>query len=66
METTLPKTARFVVDDKGQKTEVIIPVDDFIELMEDVYDAAIARSRLKDEDVSWEEAKLKLRADGEV
>ena len=67
MEMILPKTARFVVDENGDKKEIIIPVDDLNELIEDIYDAAIARARLDDEDVPWEEAKKVLRAtDSEV
>ena len=64
MEETLPKTIRFLVDDQGKKTDVIIPIADFDELLEDIFETAVARARLDDEDVPWEEAKLKLSEDG--
>jgi len=67
MQMALPKTARFVIGENGEKTEVIISLSDLNELMEDIYDAALARARLEDEDVPWDEAKKVLRAaDGEI
>jgi len=66
MEITLPKTARFVVDTKGNKTDVMMPLATLDELLEDAYDAGVARSRLDDDDVPWREAVKILRHNGKV
>jgi hypothetical protein len=66
METTLPKTARFVIDAKGRKKEILLPVAALDELLEDAYDAGVARSRLEDDDVPWAVAMKTLRSNGQV
>ena len=36
---------QYVVDEKGQKTAVIIPVEEYEELLEDIHDLAIIAER---------------------
>jgi PHD/YefM family antitoxin component YafN of YafNO toxin-antitoxin module len=55
---------QYVIDEKGQKTAVIIPVEDYEELLEDIHDLAIIAERRDEPTVAFEELKKKLKKDG--
>mgnify|MGYP000125131120 CR=1 FL=1 len=55
---------QYVVDEKGQKTAVIIPVEEYEELLEDIHDLAIIAERRDEPTVNFEELKKKLKQDG--
>ena len=51
---------QYVVDEKGQKTAVIIPVEEYEELLEDIHDLAIIAERRDEPTITFEELKAKL------
>ena len=55
---------QFITDAEGRKVAVIIPVDEYENLMENLSDLASVIERRGDETVSFEEVKRKLNADG--
>ena len=55
---------QYVIDEKGQKKAVIIPVDEYKELLEDIHDLAIVAERRDEPTVTFEELKKKLKKDG--
>jgi len=55
---------QYVVDEKGRKTAVIIPVEEYEELLEDIHDLAIIAERRDEPTMSFEELKKKLKEDG--
>ena len=55
---------QFITDAEGDKVAVIIPVDEYESLMEDLSDLATVAERRGDETVSFEEVKRKLISDG--
>lgn len=55
---------QYVVDEKGQKTAVIIPVEEYEELLEDIHDLTIIAERRDEPTISFEELKKKLEKDG--
>lgn len=55
---------QYVVDEKGQKTAVIIPVEEYEELLEDIHDLAIIAERRDEPTIPFEELKKKLEKDG--
>ena len=55
---------QYVIDEKGQKTAVIIPVEDYEELLEDIHDLAIIAERRDEPTIAFEELKKKLKKDG--
>jgi len=55
---------QYVTDKKGRKTAVIIPVDEYEELLEDIHDLAIIADRRDEPAISFEELKEKLKKDG--
>lgn len=51
---------QYITDSAGHKISVILPIDEYIELMEDLEDIA-AVAELKDEDtIPWEQVKKEL------
>ena len=55
---------QFVVDDTGSKTSVILPFDEFEELLEDLDDLAVAAERREEAVTSHEELTAELKRDG--
>jgi PHD/YefM family antitoxin component YafN of YafNO toxin-antitoxin module len=55
---------QYVIDEKGQKTAVIIPVEEYEELLEDIHDLAIIAERRDEPTITFEELKKKFKKDG--
>ena len=55
---------QYVVDKKGKKTAVMIPIDEYKELLEDLHDLAIIAERRDEPTVSFSELKKKFKKDG--
>jgi hypothetical protein len=54
------KGIQFVVDDTGRKTAVIIDLEEWGELWEDIYDILVSESRRGEPTVPWEELKTEM------
>jgi PHD/YefM family antitoxin component YafN of YafNO toxin-antitoxin module len=57
-------TTQFLTDQTGKRVAVVLPVEDFDELMEDVSDLAAVAERRNEERTSLEQVKENLIADG--
>jgi len=55
---------QYITDAKGRKKAVILPMRDYLKLLEDLHDLAVVASRRDEPTVSHEELKAQLRADG--
>jgi len=55
---------RYIVDENGQKTAVVIPINEYEELLEDLHDLAVIAERRDEPTISFEEVKKRLREDG--
>ena len=55
---------QFIVDAKGKKTSVILPLKRYQKLMEDLHDLAVVAERRAEQPVSFEEMKRRLKKDG--
>ena len=55
---------QFLVDEKGKKKAVIIPIDEYEELLEDLHDLAIIAERRDEPTISFDDLKKKLKEDG--
>jgi PHD/YefM family antitoxin component YafN of YafNO toxin-antitoxin module len=65
MIKTMPKPKpRYVTDEKGKKTAVILPIEEYEELIEDIQDLAILAERREEPPISHEEVVAKLKQDG--
>lgn len=57
-------TTQFLIDNTGTRVAVVLPVDEFHDLMEDVSDLAAIAERRNEERSSLEEVKQRLISDG--
>ncbi len=55
---------QYVIDPKGRKKAVILPLKRYRELMEDLHDLAVVAERRKERGISLEEMKRRLKKDG--
>lgn len=56
--------AQYVTDENGNKTAVILPIEDFEGLLEDIEDLATLLERRDETAVSFDEVIAKLKKDG--
>ena len=54
---------QFVVDDAGKKTAVIINLEKWGRLWEDIYDVFVSESRRDEPGVPWETLKVEMGAE---
>ncbi|MGC8604516.1 MAG: type II toxin-antitoxin system Phd/YefM family antitoxin [Desulfomonilaceae bacterium] len=55
---------QFVIDAKGKKTGVILPVKRYEKLLEDLHDLAVIAERREEKPISLEEMERRLKEDG--
>jgi hypothetical protein len=55
---------QFIVDESGIKKAIILPMEDYEELLEDVHDLAVIAERKDEPSISLDELKKRLKADG--
>jgi len=56
--------AQYIVNQKGEKKAVILSIEHFQELMEDLHDLAIVAERKNEPTLSFKEIKKRLKKDG--
>jgi PHD/YefM family antitoxin component YafN of YafNO toxin-antitoxin module len=55
---------QYVVDTKGNKLSVILSLERYERLMEDLHDLAVVAERRNEQPISFEEMKRRLKKDG--
>jgi PHD/YefM family antitoxin component YafN of YafNO toxin-antitoxin module len=55
---------KYVVDREGKKTAVILSLQEYRKLLEDLHDLAVVAERRDEETVSFDEVKHHLRENG--
>lgn len=55
---------KYIVDESGAKKAVILPLEEYEELLEDIHDLTAIAERKDEPTISFDELKMKLRADG--
>jgi PHD/YefM family antitoxin component YafN of YafNO toxin-antitoxin module len=56
--------AQYLVDESGQKTAVVLSMDEYEELLEDIHDLAIIAERKDEPTTNFNDLKKRLEADG--
>ncbi|MDL1912211.1 hypothetical protein FBQ81_16210 [Chloroflexi bacterium CFX6] len=56
--------AQYITDESGKKTAVILPIEEFEELLEDLEDLAVLAERREEPTISFEEVMERLKSDG--
>ena len=55
---------QYVIDAKGKKLSVILSLERYGRLMEDLHDLAVVAERRDEQPISFEEMKRRLKKDG--
>ncbi len=55
---------QYLVDSKGKKTSVVLPIEYYEKLLEDLHDLAVVAERRDEKSISLEEMKRRLKSDG--
>jgi len=55
---------KYVVDTKGKKTAVILSIEKYEQLMEDLHDLAVVAERRQEKAISLAQVKRRLKKDG--
>jgi len=59
-----PAHARYITDDEGRKTAVILPIKNYRQLLEDLHDLAVVAERRDQETISLQEMQRRLKSNG--
>lgn len=55
---------QYIIDEKGRKIAVVLPIEEYEELLADLHDLAIIAERRGEATLTLEEIKERLRKDG--
>jgi PHD/YefM family antitoxin component YafN of YafNO toxin-antitoxin module len=55
---------QYLVDSKGRKTGVLLSLEQYERLLEDLHDLAVVAERRDEDPISLEELKRRLKKDG--
>lgn len=55
---------QYVVDSEGRRTAVLLSLEEYEKLMEDLHDLAVVAERRDEETISLAELKRRLKKDG--
>jgi hypothetical protein len=55
---------QYIVGEKGQKTAVVLPIEEYEELLADLHDLVVIAERREEPTITFEELKERLRKDG--
>ncbi len=56
--------AKYLIDESDQKTAVVLTVEDYEGLLEDIHDLAVIAERKDEPTINFDELKKRLVADG--
>jgi len=63
MGTLIENEVQYVTNEAGEKTAVVVPIDEYEELLEDLHDLAIVAERKDEPVISHEELTDELKND---
>lgn len=56
--------AKYITDENGEKTAVVLPIKEFENLLEDLNDLAVLAERRDEPTISFDEVMERLKRDG--
>lgn len=62
----MARNVQYVTDANGERTAVILPLDEYEELLEDLHVTRVAEETKDDERIPWKEVKAELIAEGKL
>jgi len=55
---------QFIIDESGMKTAIILPVEQYEDLLEDIHDLAVIAERKDEPSINYDDLMKRLKADG--
>ncbi len=62
----MSRNVQYVTDAEGNKTAVILPIEEYEELMEDLHLGRVARESKNEERIPWNQVRAELVAEGKL
>ena len=62
----MTRNVQYVTDANGERTAVILPLDEYEELLEDLHVSRVAYETKDDERIPWKEVKAELISEGKL
>ena len=62
----MSRNVQFITDAEGNRTAVILPMDEYEELMEDLHLARVYQESRHEEPIPWDQIKEELIAEGKL
>lgn len=62
----MSRNVQYVTDANGERTAVILPLDEYEELLEDLHVTRIAEETKNEERIPWEKVKSELVSEGKL
>jgi PHD/YefM family antitoxin component YafN of YafNO toxin-antitoxin module len=62
----MSRNVQFITDAEGNRTAVILPMDEYEQLMEDLHLARVYEESRDEERVPWDQIKEELIAEGKL
>ena len=63
MTASKSKDHQYIIDSEGNKVAVLLPIEEYQQLLEDLYDGQAVRDRRNDLTISFDEMKSRLGLD---
>lgn len=60
------KKLEYITDTHGKKTKVVLPIEDYQNLVEDLYDLAVVAGRKNERTISFDEVLKSLKSNGKL
>jgi len=58
---TMDSKVKFLIDRKGKRTHAVLPIKEYMELLENLHDNTVADSRANEGTISLDELKMRLK-----
>jgi len=62
----MSKNVQYVTDANGERTAVILPLDEYEELLEDLHVIRVAEETKDEPRIPWEQVKAELASEGKL
>jgi len=61
-----PKHLEFITDKKGNKTKIILPIEEYYEIMEDLHDLAVVAERKNEKSIPIDDVIKEFKKNGRL
>jgi hypothetical protein len=62
----MTRNVQYITDVNGERTAVILPLEEYEELLEDLHVTRVAEETKDDERIPWKEVKAELISEGKL